>query len=228
MKNFSSLFSLNLENVSKYFRQGDSLISVLEGVSFQFDVNRTYALCGVSGIGKSTILHLLAGLEFPTKGNIYYGSNDIFQFKDSKEDLLLYKIGLLFQNSYLLNEFSVIENVLLKAWLTNNLSKKSFYFAEDLLNYVGLSSKANQFPNILSGGEQQRVALARALFAKPKFLLADEPTAHLDEKSKLSILNLLLDFHKNFGIGIIVATHDPLIANKMEYRINIVNGKFFY
>ena len=173
--------TIHLENIKKQFNQNTTTMPVLSGITYTFDSGRTYALTGVSGTGKSTLLSILAGLEAPTTGNVYYNNSSMSTLTNKEKNYLLNKtVGLIFQMPYLIQELSVLENVMIKGLIspTNSIKKDQ---ALQLLDRVGLRSKAYFLPSILSGGEQQRVAIARAVINKPDFLLADEPTAHLDE-----------------------------------------------
>jgi lipoprotein-releasing system ATP-binding protein len=215
---------ISLQSVSQQFVQGKEIISVLDEVSIVFEQGKTYALEGVSGTGKSTILQLLAGLEQPTKGKVLYNDKNISRFSDREHQLFLQTtIGFVFQYPYLIDELSVLENVMLKGLIEGKTGNAAQARAEKLLAVVGMSHKLNALPAALSGGEQQRVALARALFVEPEFLLADEPTAHLDSETKKTVLDLLLSFQQNMNMGLIIATHDEEVAQRMQTRILLHN-----
>lgn len=219
--------TLSFENLSKNFKQGANIISVLNNLTFIFKSNHTYAITGISGVGKSTVLHLLAGLESPTNGSIFFNDKNINKFsKNQKQDYLQNILGLIFQYPYLINELSVIENIMLKGLISGKSYEENLELALNLLDKVDLKSKANSYPTALSGGQQQRVSLARALFTRPKFLIADEPTAHLDDASKKVITNLLLECQEAWQMGLIIATHDPLVSNMMQTKIEITDYNF--
>jgi lipoprotein-releasing system ATP-binding protein len=220
--------SIKLEDVSKFFRQANDEINVLSGINFQFEQDFSYALTGVSGTGKSTLLHIIAGFDNPSKGKVYYNSMDIGKLsKKDKKDFLSNSLGFLFQSPYLVNELTIIENAMLKGLISGKSYEDCLPFALELLEKLGLNAKAQYAPYLLSGGEQQRVALARALFTKPCFLIADEPTAHLDDLNKNIIIDLLLAYQKEWKMGLIVATHDPFVTRKMEIRLKICNGNLY-
>jgi lipoprotein-releasing system ATP-binding protein len=220
---------LYADHIGKAFRQGADVVPVLNNISVLFESNHTYALMGISGTGKSTLLYLLAGLEEPTSGIIYFNSHDIRLLgKKNKRDYLYDTIGLIFQFPYLLPELSVIENVMLKGLMSGEPYRTAERKALDLLDRVGLADKARYAPGILSGGEQQRVAIVRALFNKPLFLLADEPTAHLDEKNRVIVLDILCSYQRQWSMGLLVATHDPLIAARMETTLELSHGSLRY
>lgn len=219
MYNKNSL--IKIINLNKIFKEGCKYITVLENINLEFYNNSSYAIKGISGSGKSTLLYLLAGLDKPTSGKIYFNSKDIDKFTESeKQKYLNQDIGFIFQEPYLLKELTVIENVMLKGLINKLDFKIAKKQAQDLLNLVNLTTKINCYPALLSGGEQQRVAIARALFNKPKFLLADEPTAHLDPKNRETIINLLLDLQKKYSLGLIIATHDSYISERLQNQIN--------
>lgn len=225
MSNTPSLKDKNilaLRNVFKTYKQGLTEISVLENITVDFTQGTSYAIQGVSGTGKSTIIHLLAGLDTPTRGQVLYNDQEIHESSAlSQEQYLLHSIGLIFQFPYLIKELSILENIMVKGLIKNTSYKQSLERAKELLDLVGLSPKQDRSPAVLSGGEQQRVALARALFIEPTFLLADEPTAHLDEQTRDSILQLLLDIQKKHDVGLIIASHDPFITQHMNHILQL-------
>ncbi len=176
---------------------------VLTNIDYVFKAPRTYALMGVSGTGKSTLIHMLAGLDSPDAGSVFTTE----------------KIACLLQSPLLIDELTVLENVIIQGLMRS--SKDSRPKGEALLERVGLTHKAQSAPRTLSGGEQQRVALARALFSEPTFIVADEPTAHLDSDSKKAMLDLLLEQNRS----LIIATHDPEVATRMETILELKEGK---
>lgn len=218
---------LRMLDVGQQFQQGKEIITILTGTSYAFEQGKTYALQGVSGTGKSTILQLLAGLEQPTEGKVLYNDRSLATFSDTEHQRFLHAtVGLVFQSSYLIDELSVQENVMLKGLIAGQSGTYAQKKANDLLESVGLSHKAHASPAALSGGEQQRVALARALFVQPQFLLADEPTAHLDHATKKLMMSLILEFQESSGMGVIIATHDQEVAVLMQVQCHIIDGKF--
>ncbi|MBA3954867.1 ABC transporter ATP-binding protein [Candidatus Dependentiae bacterium] len=216
--------TIYLENIQKQFNQSTDTITVLSGITQTFVSAHTYALTGVSGTGKSTLLSILAGLEEPTLGSVYYNNHNTSMLTHkAKNQLLNQTIGLVFQMPYLIHELSVLENIMIKGLIspTSSVKKED---ALQLLDRVGLSSKANFLPATLSGGEQQRVAIARAVVNNPDFILADEPTAHLDERNREAIMTLLLDCQKEYGTGLIIACHDPAVWQKMDTILELHHG----
>ena len=217
--------TLSAYNVKKTYIQGNNTIQVLQGVTASFEQGVSYAITGPSGSGKSTLMHLLGGLDAPTQGTISFNSVDINSLVQSqKKAFLAHSLGLVFQLPYLISEFSVLENVMLKGMIAGesvqNLKEQAYL----LLDQVKLADKADSNPLSLSGGEQQRVALARALFNKPAFLLADEPTGNLDVATGKVIVELLLSCQAQWGMGIIVSSHDAYVCERMAHVLHLENG----
>jgi ABC-type lipoprotein export system ATPase subunit len=218
--------SIILKNVSKEFFQAGKKIVLFTDGSYVFEQGQTYALTGVSGTGKSTLLNIIAGIEKPSSGAVLYDLEDIAALPEEKSRAYLQKhVGIIFQYAYLLNELSVLENVAIKGRIAGLTQELALQQARELLNQVGLSSKADAMPAMLSGGEQQRVAIARALMLRPAFILADEPTAHLDEENKKIVVDLLLTCSALFGSALIVSSHDPFVVAKMQHKLTIHQGK---
>lgn len=217
----TSSCTLQANNLTKQFIQNGTALNILENINVSFEQSKSYAISGASGSGKSTFLHLLSGVDTPTCGTVYFNQKDINQFNQKeKEEFLNKNIGLVFQEPYLIKELTILENIMIKSWHSGNNSNK----AMRLLQKLGLQDKANCLPAMLSVGQQQRVAILRAIFNKPKFLLADEPTANLDQKSALDIINLLKQIKDELNIGIVVATHDKYFVESCENKLSLNNG----
>lgn len=220
-----NIHTLSCHAVSKSFIQGPLPIMVLNEVTVTFCSDVSYAITGISGSGKSTLLHLLAGLDVPTSGTITYDEADIFAWPESKKNTFLNKsIGLLFQYPYLVKELSLLENVILKGLISGKTVASCTQEATELLTEVGLENRLHAYPGELSGGQQQRVALARALMNQPAFLLADEPTGNLDMQTGQMVLDLLVTLQKRWQLGLIVSTHDPIIAGSMHTIYELHHG----
>jgi len=214
------------DRVSKEFVQGQSTITVLYDVNVRFESGKTYAITGVSGSGKSTFIHLLAGLDTPTDGAIVFNGRPLNTLlSHEREQFLNQSIGLVFQSPYLIKELTVVENVMLPGLIGGNDWVTTMKNAQKFLDYVGVGHKASQKPGALSGGQQQRVALARALSNQPVFLLADEPTGNLDMDTGKAMVDLLLDCNLAWGMGIIVSTHDEYVAHSMDSLYQLVGGR---
>ena len=225
LSNKSGISSLRIEKLSKSFSQGMRIATILESAHFTFERGCSVALTGVSGTGKSTLLHLLAGLEMPTSGSLFFNERTLESVCASERMHFLQKtFGLVFQSPYLIDELSVIENIMIKGLIAGEGFEAASKRAYELLECVGLTHKAQNATCMLSGGEQQRVALARALFSEPDFILADEPTAHLDSETKNAIIDLLLLCRKRWGVGLIIATHDESVAQRMDVVLRLENG----
>lgn len=210
---------LSLKQVSKYFDQAEQRIFVLENSSYDFMAGQSYAISGASGSGKSTIMHMLAGIEKPSVGTINFNQQVI-----TAADLLT-KLGLVFQTPNLIHDLNVWENIALKGLILGVSFTVAKQRAIELLEQVGLAHKISAKPTQLSGGEQQRVAIARALYAQPMFLLADEPTGNLDIATGKKIIDLLIDLQRKYQMGIIICTHDNYVLEKLEYKLYLSNSK---
>lgn len=212
--------------VVKWFDQGGARIMVLNGVTAYFQQGMSYAITGPSGAGKSTLIHILAGMDNPTTGAVLCNDVAINRLLPERKALFLNKtVGLVFQFPYLIRELTVLENVMIPGFI----AEKSYDFCVEralyLLEQVGIPEKAKRTPASLSGGQQQRVSLARALFNEPSFLLADEPTGNLDSATGKEILRVILECHKQLGMGIIINTHDDYIADAMQEVYELSDGR---
>src|SRR5579872_7465504 len=218
--------NLSVHALYKSFKQGNTTIPVLKEVTASFRQGSTYAIMGVSGSGKSTLIQLLAGLDLPTRGQIFFNNKDLALFSEvQREAFLNKKIGLVFQQAHLIRELSIEENVMIPGIIAGMSWQEGRKRAHELLEAVGIADKALHKPGSLSGGQQQRLILARALFNRPTFLLADEPTGGLDLETGKAIITLLLRLQKEYHMGIIVSTHDTQVADHMEETCILHNGK---
>jgi lipoprotein-releasing system ATP-binding protein len=184
------------------------------------------AIVGASGVGKSTFLHILGGLDRPSSGKVFYGEVDVFSL--AAADLARFRnerVGFIFQFHHLLPEFSAIENVMMPALIRRADEKDAYEAAANILNDVGLGSRLHHRPGELSGGEQQRVAVARALVLKPDVVLADEPTGNLDTHTGESIHDLLLSINKQRGVTFVIVTHNDKLAIRADRVLRMADGK---
>ncbi len=205
-----------------------SEVAVLQDITATFAQGKSYAIMGVSGTGKSTLMHLLAGLDTPTAGAVFFNEQNVHKMSvQEHSSFLRSSVGLLFQLPYLIKELSVCENVMLPALIVGQSEAFSLQKAQQLLEAVGLLQKADARPGSLSGGQQQRIALARAVINEPDFLLADEPTGNLDERTGAEIVDLLLRLQSEWQMGLIVSTHDKEVADRMEHLYRLHDGRLF-
>lgn len=217
---------IEIQHISKWYTTQTTRHAVIDNISATFTRNTSYAITGVSGTGKSTLLHILAGLDEPSTGSVLYDNTCISSLNVSqKNEILSTKIGLVFQQPYLIHALSVLENVIIKYHMMDISSESAVAKGIELLDIVGLAHKAHAYPPTLSGGQQQRVAVLRALFCEPKFLLADEPTGCLDEKSGKTLVDFLVDCQKEWKMGMIISSHDPYIAQSLNHTYRLHNGK---
>ncbi|MFB3851667.1 MAG: ABC transporter ATP-binding protein [Acidobacteriota bacterium] len=216
---------LSLKGVKKSFGGKNESIEVLKGVDFSVQKGETVAIMGPSGVGKSTLLHLIGGLLKPDSGEIEIEGTNISVFTEEETDLFRNKtIGFVFQHHYLLSEFNALENVFVPALLSKK-KKEAETKAEELLKSVGLWERKRHYPSELSGGEQQRVAIARALINSPKLLLADEPTGDLDEATSISVFELLRSLAEKENLTLLMATHNKNLAERCDRILFLHNGK---
>jgi len=216
--------TLTMHNVYKSYEQSGIHNQVLTGVTYTFKTGSSYAITGISGTGKSTLLHILAGIDQPTTGEVFYNNHNIYNMSTKERTAFLQNaVGLVFQDAHLIKELSVLENVMLKDLVKNTSTAASIAHAKELLDLVGIADKANHHPLSLSGGQQQRVAVLRALFGKPHFLLADEPTGNLDANNAHAVVQLLT--HKtDWDMGLIICSHDVTIARCMHTQLVLERG----
>ena len=215
-----------------YYQKSDAgrvEIPVLKGIDLEIQAGEMIAITGASGVGKSTLLHILGTLEKPDSGSVIYKPTEqnIFDFTEKGiADFRNRILGFIFQFHYLLPEFTALENVMMPAWIAGMGKKESEKHAKDLLDFVGLSHRFNHRPMELSGGEQQRVAIARSVVLKPKLLLADELTGNLDSVNSENVMNLLKDLNRVTGISVLLVTHDSHIASKTQRVLVMKDGLF--
>ena len=217
---------LRTENLSKIFRSGDEEIVVFEGLNLEVREGELVALVGESGTGKTTLLHLLAALDTPTRGEVYFIGQRLSEF--SAEERAAYRnlrVGFVWQMHYLLPEFSALENVVIPQLMSGREFSLARARARELLGEVGLGNAATRRVGELSGGEQQRVALARALANHPPLLLADEPTGSLDHRTAQRVIELLERLHRDHRLTSLVATHNPEVARRAQRTLRLANGK---
>jgi lipoprotein-releasing system ATP-binding protein len=215
--------SLQAKNILKVFRQGEKDLEVLRGITQEFRRGNSYGIVGVSGSGKSTFMHILGGLDHPTSGDVTLFGQSLF--KNSQRNTVLNQhLGFVFQFHYLIKELSVLENVMLPGLIAGMPRSAAQSRAHELLAFLSMTEKANEYPVVLSGGEQQRVSIVRAMFNRPAFLIADEPTGNLDEGNVQQALKLLLDGCNAWNMGLIVCSHDRHVYEKMNTVFRMQHG----
>ena len=215
---------ITARGLHKTFR-GAAGIEVLRGIDITIKPMDRIAIVGKSGAGKSTLLHLLGTLERPTRGELYFGGEDVLKFPEKK--LALYRnrhIGFVFQFHYLMLEFTALENVMIPMLIGGEKRSVAQGRAQELLEAVGLGGRLTHKPNQLSGGEQQRVAIARAIAQKPKVLLTDEMTGNLDGETGQKILELVDALQKENSMAVISVTHDEELARRSKMQFTLENG----
>ena len=215
---------LKISNLSKSYDDNSEKIQVLKNLNLSLSDNKLIALLGPSGSGKSTLLHLLALLDKPDNGSIFFDKIDLVKISD--EEKTIYRrnaISIVYQNNNLISDLTSLENVLIANLCKTQNKGEAHKLAEQILKSFGLGSRMNHYPYQLSGGEQQRVAIARAIINNPKIIIADEPTGNLDKKNSDLILNYLIKL-KQPGRLILIATHNRELANKMDLRLTLSNG----
>jgi len=198
---------LEAVQIEKHYQSGPELLKVLKGINLSVQMGEILVIMGPSGVGKSTLLHILGTLDKPTTGKVYIDGCDISLMKEAEIAIFRNKnIGFVFQFHYLLPEFTAMENLLIPAMIGNSDWKKQIKRAEQLLNEVGLSERLHHRPNQLSGGELQRIAVARALMNNPKIVLADEPTGNLDTQNSHALFELILKLNEKYRQTFIIVT----------------------
>lgn len=208
---------------SFYTPAGD--LEVLRGIDLEIAAGEMAAIVGASGVGKSTLLHILGTLDKPTEGVVLYGSDDVFSFDDTTiASFRNHRIGFVFQFHHLLSEFTALENVMMPG-IINGLNQSVIKErATSILTELGLHSRISHRPGELSGGEQQRVAVARALIMEPAVVLADEPTGNLDTKTGDDLFSLLTEVNSSKGTTLVIVTHNDTLARKCTRIIRMVDG----
>lgn len=216
---------IRTHNLGKIYNHTSVPVHALVNVNLEIEEGEFTAIVGPSGSGKTTLLNMLGGLDKPSEGRIFIDDTEITAMKESKLiDFRLHNIGFVFQSYNLIPVLTAIENIsfimLLQKYPKDKMDKR----ARELLEQVGLTDKADVRPQQLSGGQQQRVAVARALASNPRFVLADEPTANLDTRSALNLLDIMLRLNKEENITLIFSTHDQRVIDKARRVITLVDG----
>lgn len=218
-------FAIQVKDLYKSYGSGLQKVEVIKGINLQVKLGDVSIIMGPSGVGKSTLLHVLGLLDNADSGEIIINNQSVSDLDNNSKARLRNKhIGFVFQFHHLLSEFSALENVLMPA-LISGKAKETIAYAEHLLELVGLSHRLNHKPSELSGGEQQRVAVARSIVNKPQLVFADEPTGNLDKANGEALYNLLLDLNRELGLTLMIVTHNEQMTAKATRLIELDDGK---
>ena len=213
-----------LENINLNYNVNGNNIKVLKNINFEIKKNERVALIGESGSGKTSLLMLMSGLENPSAGSIIFQDKDFSKIsEEQKTSIRKKKIGLVFQQFYLIPNYTALENVMFPMQINKIKNEKEK--ATLILSEIGLENRKNNLPSELSGGEQQRVAIARAISFYPEVILADEPTGNLDRKNTELVSNLLINYSKKKKISLFLVTHNISLAKKCDRVIKLFDGQ---
>ncbi|MGR4041755.1 ABC transporter ATP-binding protein [Pseudomonas sp. 910_21] len=216
---------ISLQGIGKSYRLAEQPLHILKNVSLSIEVGESCAILGASGSGKSTLLNILGLLDLPDNGDYRFAGHDIFRASpDQLAAIRNQQIGFVFQSFNLLPRLSALDNVALPLSYRGVARRESLERALHMLDQVGLGQRAHHRPADLSGGQRQRVAIARALVGEPSVILADEPTGNLDSHTAQEIMDLLLSLNRERQVTLIIVTHDPGIAQRLERQIRVTNG----
>jgi len=220
---------ISVKGVSKVFKVGEENFTALRDINLEIDSGSFMSFVGPSGSGKTTILNLIGGLDVPTAGNIFFKNTKLSAM--NRNQMAQYRrknIGFIFQTYNLFPVYSVYENILFPLLLSGSKEKDARERVMNIINKVGLSDQVKKRPSQLSGGQCQRVAIARALVKDPLLILADEPTANLDSKNSLQILELMSELNKQYKAAVVFSTHDEKVTRYVRREVGLEDGKIIY
>lgn len=216
---------LELRSLTKSYQDADRTLTVINDLNFVFPKSGSVGIIGRSGIGKSTLLHLLGGLDRPTSGSVRYGDVVLSELgSDERAAFRAKNVGFIFQFHNLLPEFTAIENVAMPLLMVGESESTAHAKGRELLARMGLDARKDHLPSQLSGGEQQRVAIARALVTRPAVVLADEPTGNLDVSTAAEVQALLLEMNRELGNVLIIVTHNQELAKSLSKVVEMMPG----
>ncbi len=217
---------IEARDLKKSFHLDQTEVHVLNGVSLEIKRGEMVAIVGASGVGKTTLLHILGTLDRPTSGAVRFDGEDVFaKDEPALADFRNRKIGFVFQFHHLLPEFTALENVMMPALVRRQTEEEARAAAEAVLKEVGLEHRLEHRTGELSGGEQQRVAVARALVLRPDLVLADEPTGNLDSHTGEEVFRLMRDLNRAKGVTFVIVTHNEALSNQADRIIRMVDGQ---
>ena len=217
---------ISVKGVSKVFKVGEENFTALRDINLEIDTGSFMSFVGPSGSGKTTILNLIGGLDVPTTGNIFFKNTKLSAM--NRNQMAQYRrknIGFIFQTYNLFPVYSVYENILFPLLLNGSKEKDARERVMNIINKVGLSDQVKKRPSQLSGGQCQRVAIARALVKDPLLILADEPTANLDSKNSLQILELMSELNQQYKAAVVFSTHDEKVTRYVRREVGLEDGK---
>jgi len=221
----ASAIVLAARGVHRSFREGSSTLEVLRDVGLSVAAGERLAIIGASGSGKTTLLQILGGLDRPDRGVVQVLEQDIHALSETERGALRNRaIGFVYQFHHLLPEFSALENVAMPLLVRRERTPVAIARARDMLTRVGLAQRLTHRPSQLSGGERQRTAVARALVSSPSLVLADEPTGNLDGRNAEQVFELMLELNRELGTSLVVVTHDPRLAARMDRVLELNAG----